>query len=224
MELWLDTIDLDIIKNAQETGILTGVTTNPSILSTADTPPETKLKQLLDSQPGFVAAQVIANDFAGMVTQAKRLALLDEKRIIIKIPVTADGLRAMAILSREDITTMATAIFESSQVFLSAKAGAKYAAPYLSKIEDITGRSFDVLKEMLQIISQQQYSLKILAASINSVDQVVNCAKLGVQAITLPAMVYQSLLSTYAFTEKSLISFSRDWSMGKCTNKSEVFN
>jgi TalC/MipB family fructose-6-phosphate aldolase len=223
MELWLDTIDLDVIQNAHEMNILAGVTTNPTILSKADTSPETKIKQVLDAQSGYVAAQVTVNDFSEMLAQARRLAALS-KRIIVKIPVTPDGLRAMAILNKENIATMATAIFEPPQVFLAAAVGAKYAAPYLGRIEKTTGHSFEILAEMTQIISQQKQTLRLLAAAITSTEQLIKCAALGVHAITLPAAVYQSLLATHPATEESLEGFAKDWLSGKYTTTSTLFN
>lgn len=223
MEIWLDTIDLTDIREACELNILTGVTTNPSILSKASAAPDVIIQQLLDVQPGLVAAQVIANDLNEMVTQAQRLARLSA-RIIIKIPVTLTGLRAIAILTKENIPTMATAIFESRQLFLAAIVGAKYAAPYVGRIEETTGQSQEVLLEMMQIILQQKYELKILAAAINSTDQLINCAKLGIHAITLPSLVYKSLLATHPLTDSSLSSFDKDWRSGKYTASNTLFD
>lgn len=115
MELWLDTLNLDLIKEASHLGILTGVTTNPSILSQTDALPETTIKRLLDIQPGYVAAQVVATELDGIMTQARKLAKLD-KRVIIKIPAHSHGFRAMGLLKKEDISTLATTIFEPRQI------------------------------------------------------------------------------------------------------------
>lgn len=222
MELWLDTTDIDVIYDATQLGKLTGVTTNPSILSKADALPDTVLTQILAAQPGYVAAQVIAQDLTGILDQAYRLRQLSD-RIMVKIPVIAAGLKAIAILARENIPTIATAIFEPNQVVLAEYAGAKYAAFYLSKAEEAEGNAFEVLQEMIEIIARQKYSLKLLAASISLTSQVVACAKMGVHAITLPKGVYESLLEIHKLTDKSVAKFQEEWSSGIYTSKSKIF-
>lgn len=224
MELWLDTIDLEMIKLAAEMGSLKGVTTNPAILSHADMLPELKLKQILEIHPGLLAAQVVADELGGMIDQAQELYDLAPGRMIIKIPTNPTGLKAMTLLAKNNIPTMATAVFEPSQVYLAAVAGAKYVAPYLSWIMNESGNYADTLTTMLQLISQQQFDLKLLAAAIISKEQVIACAQLGAQAITLPVDIYQTLLSPHKLTEKSLVMFGNAWSQGKHTNSSELFN
>lgn len=222
MELWVDTIDLELIKNVSEMNILTGVTTNPSILGSADTIPETKIKQILDIQKGYIAVQVTAHDLAGMLAQARRLALLSG-RIVIKIPVIPAGLKAIAILAKENIPTLATAIFTPSQVLLAALAGARYAAPYMGRIEEVTGRSREIIAEMMNIIVQQKYPLKLMAAAIHTVDQLTYCAQIGVPAITVPKETCQALLAIPPTTQKSLEIFAEDWLAGKHTAVNEIF-
>ncbi len=222
MELWLDTVDIDAIRNATELGMLTGVTTNPSLLSKANTLPEIVLKEIVSAQPGYVAIQVVAQDLVGMINEAKRLAEFSD-RIIIKIPVTAIGLKAMTTLARENIATMATAIYDASQVLLSVYAGAKYAAFYLSKVEEVDGNAFEVLQEIMEILMKQNSPLKLLAASISLTSQVVTCARMGVHAITLPKQVYVSLLETHKLTDRSLAKFQEEWLEGKFTAKSQLF-
>lgn len=210
MEIWLDTIDINLIQKAAESNIITGVTTNPSILSQSLHSPEVTLKQLLSIQPGYVAVQVIANDLEGMLRQARNLSRLSD-RIIVKIPVTQEGFRAMSILHGENIRTMATAIFTPEQILLSAISKATYAAPYLGRIDESIGNGLDIINTMQTIINTQQFPLKLIAAAIRTTEQVAQSAKIGVGAITLPKDVYMALLSTHKLTEESLDKFSIDW-------------
>lgn len=222
MELWLDTIDIDVIRDANELGAITGVTTNPTLLSAANALPETILKQILALQPGYVAVQIVAQDLDDMIKQANKLSKFSD-RIVVKIPVTAIGLKAIALLAKQNINTMATAIYDSSQLILAAYAGAKYAAFYLSKVEEVDGNAFEVLQEMMEIITKQKSSLKLLAASISLTSQFVECARMGVPAITLPKSLYVSLLETHKLTEKSIGKFHEEWCSGKYTTTSELF-
>src|SRR5579863_2367346 len=156
MELWLDTIDFSLIsKSVNQIGV-TGITTNPSILSKSSLSAKATIEKLLNIQQGRVAVQVTAHNHETMIDQAKKLASVDP-RIIIKVPVTDDGLHAINALSTIGIQTMATAIFEANQVLLSAMAGATYAAPYLAKIP---GDNFQVIKDMLDVIEKYRYPLK----------------------------------------------------------------
>jgi TalC/MipB family fructose-6-phosphate aldolase len=224
MELWLDTTDIVLIKSANRLGILKGVTTNPTILSKADALPEEIIRRTFKEVPNcFFAVQVTNKTTSDMIEQAKRLFDLHQ-HIIIKIPVTPDGLRAINALKQDKIPCMATAIFESNQLLLAAMAGAEYAAPYLSHIENIKpGHAMEVIQEMLQIVSKQQYSIKLIAAAINSVDQISQCARLGVPAITLPGDEYQAFVAANPRTIESIDKFDSAWSQGQYTSLSEVF-
>jgi len=212
MELWLDTINLELIKEAAKNGVLTGITTNPHILSQADTLPETKLKQILSiTDISYVAAQVVASDYEGMIEQARYLASLDPARMIVKIPVNPSGLKAIYALSKEGIMTMATAIFDQYQIYLSALACAKYAAIYLSKIPE---NIFETLQEMNEISKKNQMPINLLAASIKDKRQLIECALLGLKAITITDDIYKSLTETHFLTENSQVNFAKSWSNG----------
>lgn len=222
MELWLDTINIDLIKEAEEAGILTGVTTNPTILSQSDISPERKIEQLLSCQSGWVCAQVLARDAESMIQEAKSLAQIS-KRIIIKIPVTPAGLKAISTLEKNGIPTLATAIFEERQLLLAAIAGAQYAAPYMNRIEEATKQSVEILSGMMKIIFNQSFPLKIMAADIKSVEAIPVYARLGVPAMTLPAAIYEAFIKINPRTESSLISFENNWLAGAHTAESEIF-
>lgn len=227
MELWLDTTDEKIIREAYSLGVLTGVTTNPSILSKADETPEIVLNRLLGFQEGYVAVQVTADDLPTMLKQAEKLVQLDHKkrgRIIIKIPASGDGFKAMALLKKQGITTLATAVFETKQLIFSALAGASYIAPYFNRIENASdGHALKVLKEMQEIINVQRYRIKIMAAAIHSSKQFCDCAQLGVGAITIPVPVYQEMMASSSHVEDSLKKFKEDWQSNQETATSELF-
>lgn len=212
MELWLDTIDFDLISKSVKQLNVTGITTNPSILANGSLSARSTIQKLLDIQPGRVAVQVTANEYLAMIEQAQKLADIDT-RIIIKIPVTDNGLLAINALSRYGIQTMATAIYEANQVLLSAMAGANYAAPYLGRIP---GNSFLVLKDMLDVMALHKYPLKIIVAAIKSKAQIMQSAKLGAHAITIPGNVFHEFIGNLTETIQSINQFDQDWgSSGK---------
>ena len=210
MQFWLDTIDLNLIEEAKQRVDLVGVTTNPKILSKSEIKPEDKLKQILNAQEGLVAAQVIADDLSGMLSQGRKIGALDQKRMVVKIPVTPIGLQVIKTLSAEGITTLGTTVYETSQV-------------YLGRMEDHHINAFSLLEEMLDIIDIHMFPLKLLAASIRSKEQIIKCAKLGVPAITIPEAAYKLLLSTHELTTASLEEFNLHWRDGKHTKDSKIF-
>ncbi|MCX7121688.1 MAG: hypothetical protein NTZ67_07975 [Gammaproteobacteria bacterium] len=220
MELWLDTIDFDLIQDAVRQLLITGITTNPSILSKLNGKCDDTIKKLLDIQSGFLAVQVTADTPNKMIAQACHLKKLSD-RIIVKVPVTQNGLYVIRHLNRENILTMATAIFEPTQVYLSMLAGANYAAPYLGKIEKTDGNS-NAIKDMLGIIKIQNSSLKLLAASIKTKEQILDCLLSGCHAITLPADTYKLLLSDNSSTMECLHKFKSDWDASNLASQSDI--
>lgn len=224
MEFWLDTTDEKIITEANELGILSGVTTNPSILSKEPCPPETSLRRLLDIQPGYVAVQVTADDATGMVKQAEKIARLsNNNRMIIKIPASKDGFKAMALLRNQGIATLATTVFEAKQLILSTFVGAHYIAPYFGRINNVTGNALGVLEEMQTIIRAQQNSIKIMAAAIQTAQQVCDCARIGIAAVTVSPNVYKELFSCSAHVNESLDKFKADWQRNTETATADLF-
>lgn len=224
MQFWLDTIDVKLIEEADKRINLSGVTTNPKILSKADTLPELKLLEILKTQKGLVAAQVLAEDLQDMLMQAKAIAELDKKRMVIKIPVTPIGLQAIKILSQEGIATLGTAVYETSQVYLASLAGANFISPYLGRMEDHHINAFQLLEEMMQMITIHKFSTKLLAASIRTKEQVIKCAKVGVPAITIPEAAYKQLFDTHELTTASLAEFNLHWRDGQHTKESKIFS
>lgn len=222
MELWLDSINTATVKHAADLGILAGVTTNPSILSQSAHDFEYVIGSILDNQPGKLAVQVVHTDYESIVDQAKKLAAISD-RIIVKIPAAEDGFRSIATLERLNIKTLATTIFESRQVITAALCGASYAAPYVNKIEAISGRAFEMLKESQTILDAHNLDMKIMAAAVKSVEQFMLCTKLGIPAVTLPDDVYDSLFVSNEEIAKSLQQFQLAWASNKRMSESGFF-
>jgi TalC/MipB family fructose-6-phosphate aldolase len=220
MELWLDTIDMTLIANAAQQFPLAGVTTNPSILSQSPDSVAQTIRRLLHIQPGKVAVQVTADDHAGMLQQAQRLAAIDP-RIVIKIPITPAGLQTIKQLHILGIATIATAMFEPAQFYLSQLAGATYAALYLSHVEKNNANAQQVIAEMLNI-ARAENSPKLMAAAIQTKSQIMQCATQNVPAITLPPGAYQELTAEHPLTTTSLQRFAKDWAARKNTEASTL--
>lgn len=210
MQIWLDTADFKRIEKAKQMGILYGVTTNPSIVAKSNLALEDLLEKLLHMQKGPVTAQVTAETRDVMIQQGQALYAFSP-RMIVKIPVTEEGLQAIHALSEQKIPTMATAIFDPVQVLLAARAGATYIAPYFSRIYEGDLDGLEVLKSMLKLLQHYQFSSQLLAASLRSSEQVKHCIELGAHAVTLNSEVFDSFIGNHAQTMEMVERFSQDW-------------
>jgi transaldolase len=210
MEIWLDTVDKEVIRSANEMGIIHGITTNPSLIAKSPTQLEDLLIQLLDIQKGPVTSQVTANEATQMIKQGEALYRFSN-RLIVKVPVTKEGLKAIHQLNLQDIPVMATAVFDTQQVLLAAKAGATYIAPYFSAICESDMSGMALCKAMVVLLERYRYSAKLLAASLKSAEHVRECIHLGVHAVTLNQEVFLSFIEDHPETLKRLDRFSKDW-------------
>jgi transaldolase len=214
MEIWLDTADFDLIESAKEMGILHGVTTNPSIAAKSNMQLEDLLEKLLQIQSGPVTAQVTAEDAKKMIEQGESLYRFSN-RIIVKVPVTREGLKAIHGLSQKKIPVMATAVFDSNQVLLAARAGATYIAPYFSSICELDMSGVDLFKAMFVLLDRYKYTAKLLGASLKSAEQVRQCSEIGTPAVTLNKEVFLSFIENNPETLKRVEKFSKDWQSAK---------
>jgi transaldolase len=214
MEIWLDTAELDLIESANAMGILHGVTTNPSIVAKSKMGLEDLLEKLLKIQSGPVTAQVTANEAPKMIEQGEALYRFSN-RIIVKVPVTKEGLKAIHALSLKKIPVMATAVFDSNQVLLAARAGATYIAPYFSSICEMDMSGMDQFKAMFILLERYKYPAKLLGASLKSAEQVRQCSELGTHAVTLNKDVFLSFIENNPETLKRVEKFSKDWQTAK---------
>lgn len=210
MELWLDTINFDMISQAEAMGILNGVTTNPSILAKATIPLQGIIKTLLEIQSGAVVMQLLADNYEEMLIEAESYYSRSD-RILIKVPVTQVGLKVLSVLSKKGVPTVATTIFSPVQLLLAAKVGVRYAAPYLGRMDLAGENSFELLESMIKIIKNYNYPTKILAASLKTPHQALRCAEMGVQAITLKPDVYREFTEDNMFTLECIEQFQDDW-------------
>lgn len=205
MEIWLDSVNLLLIQKAAKMGILHGVTTNPAILAESDQIDLT-IANLLKSQNGPITYQTVATSAEGMIEEGFALQQISA-RIIVKIPVTQAGLQAIQVLSQQGIHTMATVIFDYRQYLLSAKAGAFYAAPYYSSILKSGGNADQEIERMCKAKERYQLKTKILAASLQTLDQFITCNDLGVDAVTLKDPLFLQLVEDHPTTLERLEQF-----------------
>ncbi len=214
MQIWLDTVDLGLIQQAKAMGILYGVTTNPSIIAKSKLTLEENVEKILHLQKGPVTVQVTAEDSPGMIHQGEALFGFSN-RIIVKVPVTPEGLKAIYALSQIGIPTMATAVFDANQVLLAASSGAVYIAPYYSRICEADIDGIEALKSMLRLLHRYNFSSKLLAASLKSAEQVRQCAEMGAHAVTLNEKVFHLFVEENPLTRQSIDRFAKDWTDAK---------
>ena len=214
MEIWVDTSEKQTILTAKEMGVLHGVTTNPSIAAKSGKALEKLLEEILSLQEGPVTAQVTTHLASSMRVQAKSL-LEFSSRILVKIPATIEGYKAMHELSKLHIHPVATCIFHPNQVLLACKAGASYVAPYFSRLNDAGEDAKCVLEEMMKIISLNRFQTKLLVASLRTSEQVRDCIDLGVHAMTLNPLVFKDFISDHNLTLQNLERFAKDWESAK---------
>lgn len=209
MELWLDTANVDYVSSVAQLGILEGVTTNPSIVARAQIEPWQLIKSLLEVQSGWVAVQVLSNSADDMIKEAKNYSTFSP-RILVKIPATKEGLRAIHTLSNENVPTLATALFSVPQALLSFKAGALYLAPYIGRIEDSTGQSQQILAQMQGLKQHYQFPGKIMGAGIRDISVLMHCLQLGLSAATVPHAIFDQFIEDHPQTLAALKQFAQE--------------
>ena len=210
MDIYIDTANLEEIRQAAALGVLDGVTTNPSLISKeGNVDFHAHLKAICQIVPGPVSAEVTATDHDGMVSQARTLAGLAEN-IVVKVPCTVEGLQACKALSDEGIKTNMTLCFQPMQALLVAKAGAFLVSPFVGRIDDISGDGMDLIQQIRQIYDTYGFATKILSASIRHPTHVVQSAMLGADVATIPYKVIAQLMN-HPLTDIGLKNFLADW-------------
>ncbi|MDR3273570.1 MAG: fructose-6-phosphate aldolase [Flavobacteriaceae bacterium] len=212
MKFFIDTANLAQIKEAQELGILDGVTTNPSLMAKEGVVGKNNVlahyKAICDIVDGDVSAEVISTDVQGMLREAEELCEIDPK-IVIKIPIIADGIKAIKQLSAREIKTNCTLIFSSGQALLAAKAGATYVSPFIGRLDDISTEGLEIIEDIRAIFDNYGYTTEILAASIRGPMHIINCAKIGADVVTAPLSAITALLK-HPLTDSGLAKFLED--------------
>ena len=210
MEFFLDTADVDEIREIAAWGILDGVTTNPSLIKKSGRDFKEVVREIANICSGPISAEVTAMDTAGMLQQARQLKSELPENVIIKIPCTPEGLAATKVLTDEGIDTNVTLIFSTSQALMAAKAGAKYVSPFIGRIDDTGHDGMNLIAEIMETWSKYDITTKVLAASIRHPTHMLQCMQLGAHTATMPAKIFKQLM-THPLTDRGLEGFMRDW-------------
>lgn len=216
MKFFIDTANLNDIKEAQDLGVLDGVTTNPSLMAKEGITGKKNIlnhyKAICKIVDGDVSAEVIATDFKGMIKEGEELAKLNDK-IVVKIPMTKDGIKACKYFSEKGIKTNVTLVFSAGQALLAAKAGATYVSPFLGRLDDISTDGLNLIDEIRLIYDNYLFDTQILAASVRHTMHIVNCAKIGADVMTGPLSSIMGLLK-HPLTDSGLAQFLADYEKG----------
>ena len=216
MKFFIDTANLDQIKEAEALGVLDGVTTNPSLMAKEGiTGRDNILKHyvaICQAVEGDVSAEVIATDIEGMITEGEELASL-HPQIVVKIPMIEDGVKALKYFSDQGIRTNCTLIFSAGQALLAAKAGASYVSPFIGRLDDISTDGLDLIQEIRDIYDNYDFGTEILAASIRHTMHIIDCAKIGADVMTGPLSSIKGLMK-HPLTDSGLAQFLADHQKG----------
>ena len=216
MKFFIDTANLADIKEAQDLGVLDGVTTNPSLMAKEGITGQENIinhyKAICELVDGDVSAEVISTDFEGMVKEGEALAALNPQ-IVVKIPMTKDGVKACKYFSTKGIRTNVTLVFSVGQALLAAKAGATYVSPFIGRLDDISTDGLNLIEEIRLVYDNYLYETQILAASVRNTMHIVNCAKIGADVMTGPLSSILGLLK-HPLTDSGLAEFLADYAKG----------
>ncbi len=209
MKFFIDTANLDEIKEALSMGMVDGVTTNPSLIAKEKRPFKEIIKEICEIVNGPISAEVISTDHYGMVKEARELAGLREN-IVVKIPMTTDGLKATRKLSDEGIRTNVTLVFSPLQALMAAKAGAAFVSPFVGRLDDISQDGLVLVDQIVEIYSNYAFDTEVIVASVRNPLHVLEAALLGADIATIPFDVL-SKLAAHPLTDKGLKAFLDDW-------------
>lgn len=210
MKFFVDTADLDEIKEANDMGVLDGVTTNPSLVKQeGNIDFHDRVYEICEIVSGPVSAEVTATDFDGIMEEAHTLAQIHDQ-VVVKVPLIKSGIKALKALDRDGIDTNCTLCFSPSQALLAAKAGATYISPFIGRIDDISSNGMQLIEEIVQIYQNYSYDTEVLAASIRHPMHVKEAALAGADVATMPFEVIKKLLD-HPLTDRGLERFLADW-------------
>lgn len=209
MKLFIDTANVDEIREIAEWGVVDGVTTNPSLIAKEKRDFKEVVTEITGIVDGPISAEVVSLKHDEMVEEAKELAKI-HKNIIIKVPMTEEGLIAVKELHAMGIKTNVTLVFTSTQALLAAKAGASYVSPFLGRLDDISTNGLNLIEEIMDIFNNYDYDTEVIAASIRHPMHVVECARLGCDIATVPYKVFKQMLH-HPLTDSGIERFLKDW-------------
>lgn len=208
MQIFIDSADLSEIRDVAAMGVVDGVTTNPSLVAKAGRPLEAIVRDICEVVDGPISAEVVATDFEGMLREGRELAKIHQN-VVVKVPLIADGLRAVKVFAREGIKTNVTLCFSPTQGMLAAKAGATYISPFVGRIDDVSGEGMLLVEQLVEIYRNYGYETQVLAASIRHPLHVVRAAEIGAHVATIPHKVIHQLLK-HPLTDAGLATFLAD--------------
>ena len=209
MKLFIDTANVNHIREANDLGVICGVTTNPSLIAKEGRDLVEVVKEITSIVDGPISAEVISLEHEGMIAEARELVKI-HKNIVIKIPMTLEGLKAVKVLSSEGIKTNVTLIFSSAQALLAARAGATYVSPFLGRLDDIGAEGMTLIEEIVEIFNVHGIETEIIAASIRNPLHVINAARIGADIATVPYDVIVQM-SKHPLTDIGIARFLKDW-------------
>ncbi len=209
MKIFIDTANLDQIKEANSWGILDGVTTNPSLVAKEGCEFEKRVKDICEIVDGPISAEAVSMDSEGMIKEARRLSKM-HKNVIVKIPMTAEGLKAVKVLSKEGVKTNVTLVFSPNQALLAAKAGATYVSPFVGRLDDISHNGMDLVRDIVTIYRNYGFKTQVIAASIRHPVHVTEAALAGVHVATVPFDILEKMLK-HNLTDEGIHKFLKDW-------------
>ncbi len=209
MKFFIDTANVDEIRQAHSIGVIDGVTTNPTLISREKRPFEEIIKEICSIVDGPISAEVVSLDCEGIIKEARHLSRL-HKNIVVKVPLIKEGLKAVNLLSKEGIRTNVTLCFSPSQALLAAKAGASFISPFVGRLDDIGHIGMDVVRDIRTIYDNYGYKTEIIVASIRNPLHVVEAAKMGADIATIPFNVIESLIK-HPLTDIGVEKFLKDW-------------
>jgi len=212
MKFFIDTANLQEIRDAQDLGVLDGVTTNPSLMAKEGITGQERViahyKAICDSVDDNVSAEVISTDYEEMIREGEELAKIDDK-IVVKIPMIKDGVKAIKYLTNQGIRVNCTLIFSAGQALLAAKAGASYVSPFMGRLDDIASDGVSLIQQIVHIYENYGFTTEVLAASVRHTMHLIQCAEVGADVATCPYKVIVGLLN-HPLTDKGLAQFLAD--------------
>ncbi len=211
MKFFIDSANLEEIRNAAAFGVIDGVTTNPSLVSKEGSQEsfEDLVKEICDVVKGPVSAEVLSIEYSEMISEGRKLASIDEN-IVVKLPMTEDGVKATKTLSDEGINVNVTLVFSPSQALLAAKAGAAYVSPFVGRLDDVSSNGMDLVLDICEVYAHYAYETEILVASVRHPMHIVEAAKMGADVATFPYRVFTQLFK-HPLTDIGLERFLKDW-------------
>ena len=209
MKIFLDTANLESIRKFNDMGLLDGITTNPSLMSKEGGNPKDGMEEITKIIKGDVSLEVVSTDYSGMIEEGRRLREYG-KNVVVKVPMTPDGLKACKSLTSEGIPVNVTLVFSPNQALLAAKSGAKYVSPFIGRLDDVGQDGMHLIKEIKEIFSNYGFKTQILVASVRHPIHVVEAAKIGADVVTLPPAVLDKMLN-HPLTDIGLENFLADW-------------